>query len=148
GRARFEVEARLAAAVTHPNVVLIYDVGVDDGVPFLVMECLPGNTLADEIRGGPLPIDRVRTTARAVLDALAAAHALGVLHRDLKPANVLMTADGRPKLTDFGIATSETVNELTASGLVVGTPAYIAPERVEGKSATVQSDLYSVGVMC
>jgi serine/threonine protein kinase len=148
GRARFEVEARLAAAVTHPNVVMVYDVGVDDGVPFLVMECLPGNTLADEICGGPLSIDRVCTTAVAVLDALAAAHTLGVLHRDLKPANVLMTADRRPKLTDFGIATSETATELTASGFVVGTPAYLAPERINGKSATVQSDLYSVGVMC
>jgi serine/threonine protein kinase len=148
GRARFEVEARLAAAVTHPNVVLVYDVGVDEGVPFLVMECLPGNTLADEIRSGPVAIDRVGATAIAVLDALAAAHALGVLHRDLKPANVLMTRGGWPKLTDFGIATSETVTELTASGLVVGTPAYLAPERINGKSATVQSDLYSVGVMC
>ena len=148
GRARFEVEARLAAAVTHPNVVVIYDVGIDDGVPFLVMECLPGRTLADEIRTGPIAIERVRATAVSVLDALTAAHSLGVLHRDLKPANVLMTADGRPKLTDFGIATSETVTELTASGLVVGTPAYLAPERVNGKSATVQSDLYSVGVMC
>ena len=148
GRTRFEIEARLAAAVTHPNVVLVYDCGVDDGVPFLVMECLPGNTLADEIRTGPIAIDRVCTVALAVLDALAAAHEIGVLHRDLKPANVLMTADGRPKLTDFGIATSETVTELTASGLVIGTPAYIAPERINGKSATVQSDLYSVGVMC
>jgi serine/threonine protein kinase len=148
GRARFEVEARLAAAVTHPNVVIVYDVGVDDGMPFLVMECLPGKTLADEIRAGPMAIDRIGATAVTVLDALAAAHARGVLHRDLKPANVLMTADGRPKLTDFGIATSETVNELTASGLVVGTPAYLAPERVNGMSATVQSDLYAVGVMC
>jgi serine/threonine-protein kinase len=110
---------------------------------------LPGTTLADEIRAArPLTEERVCTIAVDVLDALAAAHALGVLHRDLKPANVLMTSDGRPKITDFGIATSDTITEITASGLVIGTPAYLAPERVEGKSATAQSDIYSAGVLC
>jgi serine/threonine protein kinase len=121
GRARFETEAQLAASVTHPNVVVIYDVGIDGEVPFLVMECLPGTTLADEIRAGPLTMRRATTIATAILDALGAAHAQGVLHRDLKPANVLIAADGTAKLTDFGIATSDTLLELTAAGMVVGT---------------------------
>jgi serine/threonine protein kinase len=147
GRARFETEAQLAASVTHPNVVVIYDVGIDGEVPFLVMECLPGTTLADEIRAGPLTMRRATTIATAILDALGAAHAQGVLHRDLKPANVLIAADGTAKLTDFGIATSDTLLELTAAGMVVGTPAYLAPERLTGKRATVRSDLYAVGIM-
>jgi serine/threonine protein kinase len=147
GRARFETEAQLAASVTHPNVVVVYDVGVDRDVPFLVMECLPGTTLADEIRAGELTIARTTTIASAILDALGTAHACGVLHRDLKPANVLIAADGTAKLTDFGIATSETLLELTAAGMVIGTPAYLAPERLAGKRATVRSDLYAVGIM-
>jgi eukaryotic-like serine/threonine-protein kinase len=148
GRARFEIEAHLAASVAHPNVVVVYDVGIDGNVPFLVMECLPGTTLADEIRAGKLGVCRATTIAGEVLDALAAAHARGVLHRDLKPANVLIAADGHTKLTDFGIATSDTLLELTAAGMVIGTPAYLAPERLAGKRATVRSDLYAVGIMC
>jgi eukaryotic-like serine/threonine-protein kinase len=97
GRARFETEAQLAASVTHPNVVVVYDVGIDGDVPFLVMECLPGATLADEIRAGKVTTTRAVTIASAILDALAAAHARGVLHRDLKPANVLIAADGTAK---------------------------------------------------
>ena len=147
GRARFQTEAQLAASVTHPNVVVVYDVGIDGDVPFLVMECLPGTTLADEIRAGKVATARAVTIASAILDALAAAHARGVLHRDLKPANVLIAADGTAKLTDFGIATSDTLLELTAAGMVIGTPAYLAPERLAGKRATVRSDLYAVGIM-
>jgi serine/threonine protein kinase len=147
GRARFETEAQLAASVTHPNVVVVYDVGIDGDVPFLVMECLPGTTLADEIRAGPLATGRATMITSELLDALGTAHARGVLHRDLKPANVLIAADGHTKLTDFGIATSDTLLELTAAGLVIGTPAYLAPERLAGKRATVRSDLYAVGIM-
>jgi len=147
GRTRFQTEAQLAASVTHPNVVAVYDVGLDGDVPFLVMECLPGTTLADEIRAGRLTISRTTTIAADILDALGTAHARGVLHRDLKPANVLIAADGTAKLTDFGIATSDTLLELTAAGMVIGTPAYLAPERLSGARATVRSDLYAVGIM-
>ncbi|HYL52205.1 MAG TPA: serine/threonine-protein kinase [Acidimicrobiia bacterium] len=149
GRARFEVEARAGAAVSHPNVVTVYDVGVDVGMPFIVMERLSGRTFADELERGPAPVERVLDVMRALLDAVAAAHARGVLHRDLKPANVLLTDDDTPKLSDFGIAMSGDVTRgLTQTGLVLGTPAYLAPERVEGKPATARSDLYSIGVMC
>ena len=147
GRARFDAEARLAAAVNHPNVVHVYDVGVDDDRPFLVMECLPGSTLTDALRDGPLPVPRSCALIVEVLHGLGAAHAAGVLHRDLKPSNVLFDAEGHAKLADFGIATAQTLADLTATGTVVGTPSYLAPERVAGEPATVRSDLYSVGVM-
>ncbi|HET9730293.1 MAG TPA: serine/threonine-protein kinase [Acidimicrobiia bacterium] len=148
GRDRFRAEAQIAASIAHPNVVVIYDAGVQDDTPYLVMECLPGRTLADEIRDGPLPVQRMCQIATEVLDALATAHARGILHRDLKPANVLIAADGRTKLTDFGIATSDSRTDLTGAGMVVGTPAYLAPERIRGERATVRSDIYAVGVMC
>jgi serine/threonine-protein kinase len=117
-------------------------------VPFIVMERLPGRTFADEIADGPTSIRRVRDVVGETLDGLAAAHARGVLHRDVKPANILLGADGHVKLTDFGIATSNTITSVTAAGLVVGTPAYLAPERIRGDVATPASDIYSVGVIC
>ena len=107
----------------------------------------PGPTLADELRRvGQLPHARVTTVLTDVLDGLGAAHTQGVLHRDIKPSNVLIDADGRAKLADFGIATT-TGNDLTNTGLVIGTPSYLAPERVAGRRASVQSDLYAVGVV-
>ena len=146
-RARFEIEARAAAAINHPRVVAVYDVGTEGDLLFIVMECLPGPTLADEFRRvGPLPHARVTTVLTDVLDGLGAAHTQGVLHRDIKPSNVLIDADGRAKLADFGIATT-TGNDLTDTGLVIGTPSYLAPERVAGRRASVQSDLYAVGVV-
>jgi len=147
GRARFDAEARLAAAVNHPNVVHVYDVGVDGNRPYIVMECLPGSTLADALEAGPLPVSRACDVIVDVLHGLGAAHAAGVLHRDLKPGNVLFDAEGNAKVADFGIATSSEHSDLTATGTVVGTPAYLAPERVSGDRATVRSDLYAVGVM-
>jgi eukaryotic-like serine/threonine-protein kinase len=149
GRARFEAEARAGAAVSHPNVVTVYDVGVDNGMPFIVMERLSGRTFADELERGAAPIQRVLDVMGALLDAVAAAHDRGVLHRDLKPGNVTLDDDDRPKLADFGIAMSGDVSDgLTKTGLVMGTPAYLAPERVDGDPATVRSDLYALGVMC
>src|SRR4051812_10518944 len=148
GRQRFELEARLAAGLTHPNIVAVYDLGLDGNTPFLVMECLPGTTLADEIAAGPLSVERVRVILHEVLSALGAAHARGVLHRDIKPSNVLIARDGHVKLADFGIARSEDTRDLTETGMVIGTPAYLAPERLMGSSATVGSDLYAVGVLC
>ncbi len=149
-RARFEIEARAAASITHPNVVAVHDVGIEggppNGVPYIVMECLPGRTLADELRAGPMPAARATAVLDDVLAALGAAHAKGVLHRDIKTGNVLLDEAGRVKLADFGIA-RVAPGDLTLTGMVMGTPAYLAPERVAGRPATVRSDLYAVGVL-
>jgi serine/threonine protein kinase len=147
GRARFEAEARTAAAMVHPRVVSVFDVGVDDDTAFLVLESLPGSTFADEIARGPVSVDRTRFVISEVLDGLGAAHAQGLLHRDIKPSNVLTTGDGHIKLADFGIATSPGREPLTETGMVIGTPEYLAPERLRGERATVSTDLYAVGVM-
>ena len=148
-RARFEAEARNAACLSHPNVVAIYDTGEDDGVPFIVMELLPGDTLAQRIAEGPVDQDWLRRVAGDVLGALAAAHAAGIVHRDIKPANILLGDDGCAKVADFGIAKSlEAAGpDLTGTNLLVGTPAYMAPERVAGEPATPQADIYSLGVV-
>jgi serine/threonine-protein kinase len=148
GRARFQTEARLAASMSHPDIVRVYDAGFFGDRPYLVMECLTGRTLADDLSHGPLPVARVEEVARRVLHALDAAHTRGVLHRDVKPGNVLFAADGAAKLADFGIATSaDRTTTLTEAGTVIGTAQYLAPERLEGARATVRSDLYSVGVL-
>jgi serine/threonine protein kinase len=150
-RTRFEDEARAIAMVSHPNVVGVYDAGEDGDTAFIVMELVPGDTLADRIARGPLDETEVRRIGGEVLDALAAAHARGVLHRDIKPANVLITEDGIAKVADFGIAKalqpSPDRNEPTALHTVLGTPSYLAPERAQGNPATVRSDLWSVGVL-
>src|SRR5687768_17145785 len=103
-RTRFESEARAAARLTNPKVVRIFDTGEHEGTPFIVMERLPGRTLADEMAGGPLPQARVRAVLLDMLEALAFAHRKGVLHRDVKPSNVLITEEGTAKIADFGIA--------------------------------------------
>jgi serine/threonine protein kinase len=144
---RFEYEARAAAAVAHPNIVAVYDYGDDGERLYLVMELLDGRTLHHEMADGPLPASRVVPIVLDVLAGLGAAHARGILHRDIKPGNVLFDARGRAKLGDFGVATSGTL-DLTQTGMVLGTPAYLAPERVEGRRATAQSDLYAMGVLC
>ena len=147
-RNRFADEGRSAARVNHPNAVLVHDTGEHEQRPFLVMECLPGTTLADELRDGPLPITRVHAVADDLLAALAAAHQLGIVHRDVKPANVLVAADGTVKLADFGIAKSlDEDSGRTLTGQVLGTMEYVAPERLEGRAATPASDVYSLGVL-
>lgn len=147
GRARFEAEARAGGSVVHPDAVMVFDVGVDRDTPFIVMECLPGRTLADEIAAGPMAVGRVVRVVAEVCSALTAAHDTGFLHRDVKPSNVLFTDDGRAKLADFGIAAFADRADLTRTGLVLGTPAYLAPERLAGRPATVRSEVYSVGVV-
>ncbi len=144
--ARFEREAQAAASIQHPNVVAVHDFGRDGDVLFIVMECLPGRTMADEIAAGPLEVSRVTALLDDVLAGLAAAHDKQVLHRDIKPGNVLITVDGRAKLADFGIAAASQ-HDLTETGVVIGTAAYLAPERVRGGRATVRSDLYAVGIV-
>jgi serine/threonine protein kinase len=146
-RRRFEGEARAAARLAHPNVVTVYDSGEDRGRAFIVMERLTGRTLADEIAEGPFAGTRVRRLAEALLDALDAAHHAGVLHRDLKPSNVLVAGREHWKLTDFGIAKILDETDVTTTGTVVGTPAYVAPERHLGAPATDRSDVYSLGVV-
>lgn len=147
-RSRFEVEARAAAGLSHPNLVAVYDTGEDAGTPFIVMERLPGETLADRMAAGPVEQAWLARVAGDVLGALGAAHAAGVVHRDVKPGNILLAADGCAKVADFGIAKSaEVAADVTGTGLLVGTPAYLAPERVEGRPATPRSDLYSLGVV-
>jgi serine/threonine protein kinase len=146
-RTRFETEAHAAARLAHPNVVTVFDSGEDNGIPFLVMERLPGRTLADEIAAGPLPIERTRAVVREVLAALAAAHAAGIIHRDIKPGNVLMTDDGHAKVSDFGIAKTLDDMDETQTVELLATPGYLAPERLLGAPASERSDLYSVGVL-
>ncbi len=147
-RRRFEAEAQAAAQLAHPNVVAIFDTGEDEGAPFIVMELLSGRTLRDEMDDGPLTPAEARSVGQQVLAGLSAAHEAGIIHRDVKPANVLDDHAGHWKLTDFGIAKSvEAATDLTSTGLVAGTPSYLAPERLDGRAATPASDLYSVGVM-
>jgi non-specific serine/threonine protein kinase/serine/threonine-protein kinase len=145
--ARFQQEARLAARIHHPNAVAIFDTGVHEGQPFIVMECLPGETLASRITAHPLPFDEVHTIGAELLGALDAAHQRGVIHRDIKPANLLLTSEGSVKVADFGIATDADRHALTSVGFVVGTLAYLAPERLLGIPATARSDIYSAGVV-
>jgi hypothetical protein len=144
-RQRFEDEARNAARLTHPNVVLVFDSGEHDGMPYLVMERLPGRTLKDEVGEGPLPTARATWIARDILAGLAAAHALGIVHRDVSPRNILLTETGRAKLADFGIAKALEDPSVTVVGQVLGTPAYVAPERMRGEPATPAADVYGVG---
>ena len=146
-RDRFEREGTSAARLLHPNVVTVFDSGEEDGEPHIVMECLPGRTLADELREGPQAVERTREMALEVLSALSAAHALGIVHRDIKPANLLLTEHGSFKVGDFGIAKSVDGLDQTETGAILGTAAYLAPERVEGHAATFRSDLYSLGVV-
>jgi serine/threonine protein kinase len=146
-RRRFVQEARAAAALDHPNLVAVHDYGEHDGTPFIVMERLPGRTLADEAMRGPVQSARMRAVLDDVLGALTVAHAAGVLHRDLKPANILAASTGDAmKVADFGIAKTMDAAP-TATGQIVGTMAYLSPERVAGAPATVVDDLYAVGVM-
>jgi serine/threonine-protein kinase len=143
--ARFRREARIAASLSHPRLVQIFDFGEESGRPFLVMELVDGPALAELLRlPGGLEVDP-RELAVDLLEALSHVHAAGIVHRDVKPANVLMAPDGRARLTDFGIAQPPDATQLTGTGLVIGTLRYLAPELIEGAPATVRSDLFALG---
>jgi serine/threonine protein kinase len=143
---RAEREARLAARLNHPHVVAVYDLVTEDESQWLVMEYVEGTTLAGLVqRDGPLVPDQVSPLAAQAADALAAAHAAGIVHRDVKPSNILVTVDGQVKLSDFGIARAEADASLTQTGLVTGSPAYLSPEVASGQSATDASDVWSLG---
>lgn len=139
-------EARAAAGLRHPGIVAVHDVVVDNGRPLIVMELVDGRSLADAVRAdGPFDEERTAAIARQMLDALRVAHAAGILHRDVKPANILLDGD-RAILTDFGIAAVSDGTALTETNALVGSPDYLAPERVNGREASAASDLWSVGV--
>jgi TolB-like protein len=157
-RARFEREAQSIAALNHPNIVTIYSVEEADGVLFLTMELVDGQPLDGVIAKGGLPLARILALAIPLADAVSAAHQKGITHRDLKPANVMVTADGRVKVLDFGLAKlvepAALVAEVTAlptvltgEGRIVGTVSYMSPEQAEGKPVDHRSDIFSLGVI-
>ena len=151
---RFEREARAIAALSHPNILEIHDIGSDNGVTFFVMELLKGETLRQRLRGVPLPWRVAAEIGLSITEGLAAAHSCGVIHRDLKPGNVFLTSDGRVKILDFGLAclepkrakpfTSKTPTK-TQTNAVLGTAGYISPEQARSKRADARSDIFSLG---
>ncbi|WP_411080921.1 serine/threonine-protein kinase [Streptomyces sp. cmx-18-6] len=148
-RARVLREARALARLDHPNVVTVHHI-VDpgeDGYPWIVMELVAGSSLHDRLAAGPMDPAEAAELGRGILSALRAAHACGIQHRDVKPANVLLRTDGRPVLTDFGIAAIRESTSLTMTGALIGSPDYIAPERIRGTEGDPSSDLWSLGMM-
>ncbi len=152
---RFEREARLLASLNHPLIATLYGMEEAEGVRFLVMEFVPGATLADRLAGGPLSVDEGLSLARQIAEALEAAHEKGVIHRDLKPGNVKITPEGKVKLLDFGLAkvigvdsdaSADTVtHDATREGLILGTPYYMSPEQVRGQALDRRTDIWSFG---
>jgi len=156
GLKRFAREARLLASLNHPNIATIYDLLEFEGRPYLILELVEGETLADRVARGPLPFDECLRVARQLAEALEEAHEKGVVHRDLKPSNVKLTAEGRVKVLDFGLAKSQATPALTGaspssattrSGLVLGTPAYMSPEQARGHSVDSRTDIWSFGCL-
>ncbi|WP_416981841.1 serine/threonine-protein kinase [Streptomyces sp. T028] len=152
-RVRFRREARTVASLNHRNVAVLHDVGEDttDGetTPFLVMEYIEGRTLTDALAEGPFTVERALAVGRDIADALAHSHGQGLIHRDIKPSNVMLTSEGDIKVLDFGIAkvVAETTTRLTATGMTVGTPAYLSPEQLTGQPVDGRSDQYSTGCL-
>jgi len=149
---RFLDEARAAGALNHPNILAIYDVGEHNGAPFIVSECLQGETLRKRLQKGPLSIENATRVALEIAHGLAATHAEGIVHRDLKPDNVFLCANGVVKILDFGVAKLRlpTTNEAqtaasTMSGIILGTAGYMAPEQVRGEKVDARADLFSLG---
>jgi serine/threonine-protein kinase len=146
--ARFRQEAQSAASLNHPNVVNVYDYGTDEAGPFIVMELVDGENLAEVLRErGPLPPVTAAGIAEQVAEALAAAHARGIVHRDVKPSNILITSDGRAKVVDFGIARALVESQLTLPGTTLGSVHYFSPEQARGEPVTAASDTYSLGLV-
>ena len=154
---RFQREARAVAALNNPHIVTIFSVEEADGVHFLTMELVEGQSLTELISPGGMPVARLVSIATALAEALATAHAKGIVHRDLKPANVMLTHDGRVKVLDFGLAkelrganpdgSTLPLDAHTAAGVVMGTPAYMSPEQIEGRVVDHRTDIFSLGVI-
>jgi eukaryotic-like serine/threonine-protein kinase len=152
---RFETEAKAVAALNHPNILSIHDIGIHDGVHYLVSECLEGQSLGRELSGGALPLRRVVQYGTAIAQGLAAAHDKGIIHRDLKPENIFVTREGEIKILDFGLAklTQPAVDGPTleggptSAGMVLGTVGYMSPEQVKGEPADARSDIFSLGTI-
>lgn len=154
---RFELEARAAAALNHPNILAVYDMGVHDGAPYIVSELLQGKTLRARLLEGQIPLHRVADYARQLAQGLVAAHDKGIVHRDLKPENIFITNDERVKILDFGIAkllqpevddrSVTTMTTQTRTGSVLGTVAYMSPEQLRGKAVDVRTDIFSFGAI-
>ena len=145
--ARNRREVLTLAALSHPGLVTVYDVGDDHGRAYFVMQLIEGDTLAQRIRRGPLPLGDVIALGAALADALAYVHRRGVVHRDVKPGNVLLDADGRAHLSDFGIAAVRDAAPVTAAGMVIGTASYLSPEQVRGESVDPAVDIYALGLV-
>jgi serine/threonine-protein kinase len=146
--ARFRQEAQAAASLSHPNIVSVFDFGIDAGGPYIVMEYVDGEDVATLLaRNGPLPPRQAARLAAEVAHALAAAHTRGIVHRDVKPGNVLVSADGRVKVADFGIARALADARLTLPGVTLGSVHYMSPEQALGEQATEASDIYALGVV-
>jgi len=156
GRERFEREARAVSQLNHPSICTLHDVGQQDGIDFLVMEYLEGETLAARLsRGGLLPINEVVRFGLQIADAVAHAHDRGLIHRDLKPTNTFITPEGRAKVLDFGLAKRASGPELaevttasqTEAGVLIGTLPYMSPEQLRGTAADMRTDVWAIGVM-
>jgi eukaryotic-like serine/threonine-protein kinase len=154
---RFEQEARAAAALNHPNILVVYQMGTHDGLSYMVSELLEGETLRERLRRGPIPLRKAIDYEVQIAHGLAAAHEKGIVHRDLKPENIFLTKDGRVKILDFGLAKltgvkddagqMNTLTQGTDPGTVVGTAGYMSPEQVRGKTADHRSDIFSFGTI-
>jgi serine/threonine protein kinase len=155
--ARFEREAQAVAALSHPNILAIHDVGHDAGTAFAVMELLSGRTLREVLISGPLPVRKALDYGRQIADGLAAAHDRGIIHRDVKPENIFITTEGRAKLLDFGLARLQPVvssagetmlaNGDTTPGTILGTIGYMAPEQVRGLAVDARTDIFAFGAV-
>src|SRR5579872_940572 len=152
--ARFQREARAVASLNHPHIVTLYSVEEADGIPFLTMEYVSGESLDRRIPPGGLPVSQLIEIARALAEALVAAHEKGIIHRDLKPANIMLTGEGRIKILDFGLAKEtgdrkpdDATVDQTQVGSIVGTPAYMSPEQVLGRAVDVRTDIFSLGLV-